>query len=171
MFIQICQGLNLFKQMRKHYCASNFCKVYIIGSFVCKRQRHLQAKLMVIQIIRRERAKRACAREERAKNLWNKFYFLISYIIGSFVCKRRRHLQAKLMVIQTVMLDFIKGFAQANLHCELARNATSLSLYYRKFCLQAPKAFASKTDGYSNYKKRASEASMCAWRTRQKFMK
>jgi len=28
----------------------------------------------------------------------------IFYIIGSFVCKRRRHLQAKLMFIQTVML-------------------------------------------------------------------
>ena len=44
---------------------------------------------------------------------------LIVYIIGSFVCKRRSHLQAKLMLIQTVMkkkLQFLLVLCKQNLN-------------------------------------------------------
>ena len=42
-----------------------------------------------------------------------------------------------------------KEFARANLICKFTNKASSHRLYYRKFCLNAPKVYSSKTDVYS----------------------
>ena len=69
-----------------------------------------------------------------------------------YACINKRLKSWRIYIFKYSNCDAViyNGFALANWFVNEMSKATSHSLYYRKFCLNAPKVYSSKTDVYSN---------------------